>query len=564
MASPELVILTSPDAEEWQQTFGAEIRSRIPSLLSRTIVHRDLLHHRNHVTSAQLLLLVVSEDLFSILQDNPQFSYHQFLTNPSTVFIVLHGVDRLHFKRTKTSQQFPDLKLFKNFASDDCQGIIDSIGAAVRALRSSVQGQRSSVEGQRSSVDGQRLETGEVKPPVVQRKRNLGGNDRVFTLWPKKITLPISREVDTDVLVILSEAIRDNRPLQVLIFDLQHFDDPDAYIIRRRLEKRNDFTFVFKAPELSEGNYVIRVMGLQEPAQQTLKYDSHATEITARDQLFIQWSVLHPVVSYAANGQYCSQWSVLHPMPMVSTAANGQYCIQCIKGVVCVAYANGAKMSELDRAMTDALLGNGAHPVGTPETIFNILSQSSADHLPFELPTLLHLAAQFGFTELANELMKLPSAPVANATSNLLAKYPCDIARSIGHRDLANKLSYERASAACCPGSVLKFSTVTKNRESSGFYDVSMRVQGARQGVRCKAWCKDVALEDFQRQQGVKPKDFQRHQSSGSLAASAPLTSSEVDSLPVQHRHSQTKPKAPPRVESREGRPPVAAKPRSA
>ncbi|ELT87961.1 hypothetical protein CAPTEDRAFT_199322 [Capitella teleta] len=60
--------------------------------------------------------------------------------------------------------------------------------------------------------------------------------------------------------------------------------------------------------------------------------------------------------------------------------------------------------------------------------------------------------------------MKLPAASVANGTSNLLGKYPCDIARSVGHRDLADTLSFKRAVDECVPRNVLQFARATSKQ----------------------------------------------------------------------------------------------------
>jgi len=58
----------------------------------------------------------------------------------------------------------------------------------------------------------------------------------------------------------------------------------------------------------------------------------------------------------------------------------------------------------------------------------------------FELPTLIHFAAKFGFKELCAKLIDLPDASYAGKFSNCNGQQPNDIAKVYRHSELCRFL----------------------------------------------------------------------------------------------------------------------------
>jgi len=58
----------------------------------------------------------------------------------------------------------------------------------------------------------------------------------------------------------------------------------------------------------------------------------------------------------------------------------------------------------------------------------------------FELPTLIHFAAKFGFKELCAQLIDLPDASYAGKFSNRNGQQPNDIANAYRHTELCHFL----------------------------------------------------------------------------------------------------------------------------
>lgn len=69
-----------------------------------------------------------------------------------------------------------------------------------------------------------------------------------------------------------------------------------------------------------------------------------------------------------------------------------------------------------------------------------------------ELPTAIHLAAKYGFNELASKLIDLPDARYANGTTNVDGYYPEDLARAGRHDQLGTLFEHFRevVGPACC------------------------------------------------------------------------------------------------------------------
>ena len=61
----------------------------------------------------------------------------------------------------------------------------------------------------------------------------------------------------------------------------------------------------------------------------------------------------------------------------------------------------------------------------------------STDKLDVELPTLLHLAAKYGLTELGSSLTDLPDAKLVCCLGNADGRMPEELAQACNHSQLA-------------------------------------------------------------------------------------------------------------------------------
>jgi len=92
----------------------------------------------------------------------------------------------------------------------------------------------------------------------------------------------------------------------------------------------------------------------------------------------------------------------------------------------------------------------------------------------FELPTLIHFAAKFGFKELCAKLIDLPDASYVGKFSNCNGQQPNDIAEIYRHTELRRFLDSFLEMVSCRP--TFKFSFKLKLRDLLRFWDLPWHI----------------------------------------------------------------------------------------
>lgn len=217
-----------------------------------------------------------------------------------------------------------------------------------------------------------------------------------------------SCEGNTTIVLLFDEVVPTGDGIQVLI----RTKEKNESVSTKRINSRS---FSFIAPEHREGTVLVIVcQNTIEVGSASLQYKSDTINIvTGLSQLY---------------------------MHFMSQICHFMYSVQDRSAVP-------NSLSQLDDLLAGSFNENkgvGHVPAVAFEEIFDInrhLPLSAGTRSQYEIPTLLHLAAQFGLQNLTVALMDFPGAVQASSMVNARGKTPCQIARESGHNGLAQVLT---------------------------------------------------------------------------------------------------------------------------
>lgn len=233
----------------------------------------------------------------------------------------------------------------------------------------------------------------------VQQKKNR------FEMVPDTATC----EGNTTVVLLFDDVVagRDADAVQVSIEE----NEKTESVSTKRINSRS---FYFVAPEHREGTVSVKVfLSKTELGSSFLQYRSETVNVvTGLTQLYIHF------MSQMCQFVYSLQKRNADPNPL-------------------------SKLDDLLAGAFDVNKGVRHVPAVAFEELFGVNRHLAAatGSSPYEMPTLLHFASQFGLQNLSVALMDIPGAEQAGAMVNARGKTPCQIARDSGYNDLARSLS---------------------------------------------------------------------------------------------------------------------------